>query len=100
MRVPKRFHLLGHTITVRVVSKRDWEVLAESYEDMEDAIGFWCPSENLILIRRQRKTQVLHTFAHELTHAVLYYMNHGLYKNEVFVDNFGGLLAQALETSE
>lgn len=102
-RIPKSFQLLGHTITVRIVSKRDWDALVEEVDDAENMdesdVGYWIPDSDLIVIKRQSKPQMLHTFTHELTHAVLYYMNSGLWTDEVFVDNFGGLLAQAMDTA-
>lgn len=98
-RIPKTLRLLGHTITVRVVSKRDWEAIEEE-NDLEDAVACWTPDIDLILIKRQSKAQMLHAFYHELTHAVLDMLNDKLSFNEQFVDNFGGLLAQAMDTAE
>ena len=43
---------------------------------------------------------MLHTFYHELMHAVLYYMNSPLWTDEVFVDNSSGLFAQAMDTAK
>ncbi len=98
-RIPKSFDLLGHTVTVRVVSKRDWEALTEDYEEMEDDVGYWIPDDNLIVLLRQPRSRMLHTLAHEMTHAVLYYMNSPLWADEIFVDQMGGLWAQALATA-
>jgi hypothetical protein len=103
-RIPKSFQLLGHTITVRIVSVRDWEALVEAVDDdnnMDEAdLGYWIPGDDLIVLKRQPKAQLMHTFTHELTHAILYYMNCALWTDEVFVDNFGGLLAQAMDTAK
>lgn len=99
MKIPKTLQLLGHTITVRIVSKRDWETLADSY-DLEDAVAVWLPAINIIAIKRQTRSQMLHCYTHELTHAILDMMNDKLSHNEVFVDNFGGLLAQAMGTAK
>jgi hypothetical protein len=102
-RIPKSFQLLGHTVTVRIVSKRDWEALIEEVDDEENMdeadVGYWIPGDDLIVIKRQPKAMMLHTFYHELTHAVLYYMNSPLWTDEIHVDNFGGLLAQAMDTA-
>jgi hypothetical protein len=98
-RIPKSFQLLGHTITVRVVSKRDWEDLCDKYEEMEDTVGWWVPGDDLIVILRQSRAQMAHTFAHELMHAILYYANSPLTRDEAFVDITGALLAQALDTA-
>jgi hypothetical protein len=97
-RVPKKFFLLGHEITVRIVSKRDWDALCEDY-DIEGAVGAWRHRDHAIILLRQPRSQLLHTFAHELTHAILDMMNDKLSYNEKWVDQFGGLLAQALDTS-
>ena len=98
-RVPKSFKLLGHTITVRIVGKRDWEALADKYEDMEDTVGWWVPEDNLIVLLRQPRSKLWHTYCHELMHAVLHYANNPLTHDEDFVDLTGALLAQALETA-
>jgi len=100
-RVPKQFSLLGHTITVRIVPKRDWDALLDECEDMEEGdLGYWIPADNLIVLLRQPKSQLLHTFYHELMHAVLYYMNSDMWTDEIFVDNAAGLFAQAMDTAE
>lgn len=98
-RLPKTFKLLGHTITVRVVSRRDWEAISEE-NDLEDAVACWCPELNLILIQRASRSQMLHSLYHEMTHAVLDMMSSKLSYDEVFVDTFGGLLSQAMDTAE
>lgn len=40
------------------------------------------------------------TFWHELTHAILYEMDHPLYNNEKFVTRFSKLLNQAINTAK
>jgi Zn-dependent peptidase ImmA (M78 family) len=100
-RIPKTVQLMGHTIRVHVISKRDWEALSEKYPDIEDAVGYWSPKDGVILIKRQVRSQMLHTMAHELCHAILDTMSETrLSDNEKFVDTFGGLLAQAWETAK
>lgn len=66
----------------------------------EDDFGAWFQSENLIVIRRTKRSLMFHTFTHELLHAILDMMNSPLSYDEAFVDNFGGLLAQALSTAK
>ena len=92
-RIPKSFPLMGHTITVQILGKRDWP--------HPNAVG-WCdPNSNLILLLRQpQRSQMLHAFYHETTHMVLAAMGSKLYSNESFVDAFGGLLAQIMEGAE
>lgn len=99
-RIPTSLQLLGHTITVRVVGKKDWEALTEMSEHIdEEDFGAWFQQENLILIRRTKHSLMFHTFTHELLHAILDMMNSPLSYDEAFVDNFGGLLAQALDSA-
>jgi len=40
------------------------------------------------------------TFWHELTHAILYEMDHPLYRNEQFVTKFSTLLNRAINTAK
>ena len=91
-RIPKSFQLMGHTITVQVIDKKDWKI--------EDASGYFDPDKNQILLLKQPRTQLRHTYWHEVTHAILYVMGHKLYGNESFVDQVGGLLAQIMDTAE
>lgn len=99
-RIPKSFQLLGHTIGVHVINAGDWDALSEKYPDIEDCVGYWSPKDNVILVKRQKRSMMHHTFVHELLHAALDQMNHRLSRNEVFVDNLAGLLSQALETAK
>ncbi len=93
-RIPRRFQLLNHRITVRVLSKSEWP------EKYADAVGVWDSSRTEILLLRQPRTQLRHCFWHEVTHAVLDMMGSKLSTNETFVDAFGGLLAQLNDTTE
>ena len=92
MKIPSSIKLLGHTITVEVVSKREW--------DIEDAVAVWIPQEYKIRLMRQPRARLSHAYLHELTHAVLDSMGHKLARDESFVDLFSGLMSQALETGE
>lgn len=98
-RIPKSFKLLGHTIKVSVLTAAQWDVLAEEY-DIEDCVGYFSPADQIILIKRSSKSMTLHTFQHELVHAILNCMNSPLNDDEAFVDNFAGLLSQAIQTAE
>ena len=92
MKIPKSVKLMGHTITVEVVNKKDW--------DVEGAVAIWIPDEYRIRLMRQPRARLAHAYLHELTHATLDAMGHKLSRNESFVDLFSGLLSQALETAE
>lgn len=88
---PAEFHLLGHTVHVDVIEPKSWP-------HGEACVGVWIPPENRIQLVEQGESGMVHALCHELTHAILGMMNHKLYSNEVFVDQFGGMLAQVLMT--
>ena len=86
--IPKSFRLMGHTITVKIVSEKDWAD--------DDTVGFWNSQNGTISVLAgigdQRTQQI---FCHELVHAILHNMGEtDLNENEKFVDVFGSLLHQ------
>ena len=97
--IPKSFSILNHTIEV---------VFDNQYCHKNDCFGQFLSYENKIILADRYKADkswkkhkietVEHTFYHELTHCILYYMNHDLWLDEKFVDQFGGLLAQVMKT--
>jgi hypothetical protein len=88
--IPSSFPLLGHTIQVFVTPREDWEF-------GDDCVGIWLPHCHQIHIQGGVDDSLkMHTFFHEMCHAVLDMMNHKLGRNEVFVDTLAGLLHQAL----
>lgn len=91
-RIPSKFNLMGHTITVQVIPKKEWK--------KPDCVGEFEPATNSMIILKQSKSQTAHTFWHEVTHAMLYVMGHRYYSNEQFVDQLGGLLAQVMDSAE
>jgi len=102
-RIPKTFKLGTHTVTVRVVGKKEWEALTEDYE-IDGAIGAWrYQDQAIIILRDQPPSMKFHTLTHEMVHAILDSMgdklSKRLSKNEAFVDRFAGFLAQALLTA-
>jgi hypothetical protein len=91
--IPKSFKLMGHTITVKVISKKEWKY--------KDEWGWWDPSKNEILLVRQPRTQLSHSFWHECVHAILDMVGQTkLSADERLVDQIGGLLAQIMDTAE
>ena len=62
--------------------------------------------ENLVTVARRNartkrkyaKGEVANSFLHELTHAILFDMDHKLATDECFVTNFADRLQEALET--
>ena len=94
-RIPKSFQLLNHRITVRVFPQSEWPA------KYADAVGVWDNTRNEILLLRQPKTVLRHTFWHEATHALLDMSGKSkLSSNESFVDAMGGLLAQMMDSTE
>ncbi len=88
--IPKSFQLHGHTITVRILPLSRWP-------HSKGAVGIWDPSLNRIDLRGdQPDTALQQTLCHEIVHSILSAMNHKLNNDEIFVDIFGSLLAQAL----
>jgi hypothetical protein len=92
--IPKRFQLLGHVITVRIVPKSRWK-------HGKSCVGIWEPDKFLIsIVSGQPSTAMTQTFCHELTHACLDMMSHKLSNDEKFVDTYAHLLNNALTTFE
>jgi hypothetical protein len=92
-RIPKTFKLMGHTINVKVVERKSWKY--------EDEWGWWDPERNEILLVRQPRSQLRHSFWHEATHAILDMVGQSeLSADERLVDQIGGLLAQIMDTAE
>jgi hypothetical protein len=95
--IPKQFKILNHTIEV---------VFDSEYCSKNQCFGQYLYQENKIVLADKYKSKknwvkykpeiVEHVFYHELVHCVLYYMNHELWLDEKFVDQFAGLLAQVM----
>ena len=65
----------------------------------KSAVGMWDPTTHRIDLRNDLgDTELQQVFCHELVHAVLDEMKHKISYDEKFVDNFGSLLHQALQT--
>ncbi len=88
MKIPSRFELGGRTWHVeRGVKGKRW-------------YGHCSSTKCLIRLSTKNKTrrEELHTFLHELLHAVKFTMGHKRH-NEVKIDAMASLLLQALTTS-
>lgn len=90
--IPKTVQLLGHKWAV---------ILHAGYAvapDGDECKGY-CDFERqeIHLNGTMPESLLWHTFFHELTHAVLYYMGTKLCANEAFVDMVAALYAQALK---
>lgn len=99
--IPSSFKILNHTIDV---------VFDNEYCSKNDCFGQYLYKENKIILADKYKTKrgwrkykpeiIAHVFHHELVHCILYYMNHKLWDDEKFVDQFSGLLAQIEQSKE
>ena len=93
--IPRRFQIHGHEVRVKILTDVSWRRLKLP----KDAVGIFDPTSHVIALRNELgDTELGHAFCHEFTHALLDAMNHKLSFNEVFVDNFGAILHQALQT--
>lgn len=98
MRIPKRFKLLGHTVTVDFDASGYYAHRRFGVADYEQKIILLTPKGPSIPVTQ---SSIEHTFMHELVHHCLYHTEHAeLNENENFVDLFAGLLHQALTTME
>lgn len=90
IRIPKRFSLFAHEITVEFSDT----LMAE-----QSAYGTANFTRNVITLQNPKavgatKEACLQWFYHELSHFILYFLNSELCTNETHVDNMGQLLAQ------
>ena len=93
MKIPKSFHLMGHSYTVRIVPVRDWK-------DPE-AVGLFDNSVRTILILKADQATMQQVFLHEVEHAILLAMGRDeLYKDESFVDLHAAMFHQILTSME
>ena len=94
LQIPRRFHLHGHEVTVRIIPRTRWPYAKNS-------VGMWTPDRHRIDLRGDLgDTELQQTFCHEWAHALFDEMNHPLSHDEVFVDNLASLLQQSLSTFE
>ena len=90
--IPRRFRLHGHQIVVRIIPASKWP-------HAKSTVGMWDPTAQRIdLCNALGDTQLQAIFCHELVHCLLDSFNHKMSHDEVFVDNLGSVLAQALAT--
>ena len=93
-RIPKRFHLMGHTITVKRIPATRWKA-------GKACVGYFDPATLTIAVNSGiAATAQEQTFWHEVTHALFFALNSDLYENEQLVDQLGGLLHQVISSME
>jgi hypothetical protein len=100
--IPKRFKLLGCTVTVDIDNEYFNKGARDGY------YGFSIYRESRIILREHdNKEMMMQTFFHELTHFVMYNSGYNFHKKEEymhqeegFVDLTASLFHQALTTME
>lgn len=93
MKIPKRFHLMGHAYAVRIVKDSEWK-------DPE-AVGMFDNASRQILILKADLATMQQVFLHEVEHAILLAMGRDdLYKDEQFVDLHASMYHQILTSMQ
>ena len=92
--IPKAFHVMGHTITVKRIPKTRWKA-------GKNCVGYFDPAAMTIAVCSSMATSAQEqTFWHEVTHCILFALNSPKYEDEEFVDQIGGLLHQIITSME
>jgi len=96
-RIPKKFNVMGHTMTVNIIPDTEWLVLG-----LDDAhVGYFEEATLKVYIRGDRAESAMEQiFWHEALHCILHFMGHPLNNDETFVDVMSGVFHQILITSE
>ncbi len=98
-RIPSSFHIGSLTFKVTRVTAETMERRAG-----QSAYGLFLPDSQEILILETGKgcsaALARQTFFHELSHAILWVMNHRDYKNEKTVDQLGHILKQFADSAK
>ena len=96
--IPIRIRVGTKMYSVDVVeSMRRKHTMGRTYYDME---RIEIATRSNATGREYSKDEIDDTFWHELTHAILYEMQHPLYDNEKFVTEFAGHLAKAIKSAQ
>jgi len=112
LKIPKRFQLGPHDVKVHIVTSKEMAKVNDAIaaidgeeKDESPPWGLWIRGENAIFIQKVRvgfnQSQQLHTFFHELTHAIFSLLNESdLNENERLVDQCGLMLHQFHQTAK
>jgi len=93
-KIPKPFHVMGHTIKVKRIPKTRWKA-------GKNCVGYFDPASMTIAVCSSMAASAQEqTFWHEVTHCILFALNSPSYENEEFVDQVGGLLHQIVSSME
>lgn len=97
MQIPTSFRLSGKKYTVEVTDGFSHKYIGRvNYKLRSVTIAL----NNPLTGRTLPQAEVSNSFWHEVTHAILYDMNHALYSNERFVSAFADRLAEAVRTAK
>lgn len=99
------FELHGVKVEVHRIDTRKWKAHCKKHDVLDkngnEPHAYWDPTLNKIFIESGLDTvQEQRVLCHEVTHAILDFMNHRLSRNEPFVDNFGSHWHQMWTTFE
>jgi hypothetical protein len=96
--IPIRIRVGTQVYSVDVVeSMRRKATMGRTYYDLgRIEIG----AHSNITGRKFTQAEIDDTFWHEITHAILYDMDHRLYNDEKFVTEFAGRLAKAIKSAQ
>jgi hypothetical protein len=94
VKIPEKFQLMGHPWTVEHIHGK---ITADDGDQCNGLCEFYKLTIKVNV--DNPPSLVLHTFFHEVMHAVLWTLGNDLAENENFVDAVGGGLAQVLASS-
>ena len=96
--IPIRIRVGTNMYSIDVVEsmRRKRDMGRTYYNDSRIEIG----THSNVTGRKYSKDEIDDTFWHELTHAILYDMQHHLYDDEHFVTEFAGRLAKAIKSAQ
>ena len=93
-KIPKKFQVMGHTITVKRIPQSRWKA-------GKTCVGYFDPAHLTIAVCSGMPASAQEqTFWHEVTHCILFALNSPMYEDEEFVDQVGGLLQQIISSME
>ena len=97
-RIPVRIRVGAKLYSIDVVEsmRRKRDMGRTYYNDSRIEIG----KRSNVTGRAYTVDEMDDTFWHELTHAILYEMQHNLYDDEKFVTEFAGRLAKAIKSAQ
>ena len=96
MKLPKTIRVGRRLYKINQLKKLDDGVMGEVDYDLKQID---IATHSSLSGRRFKREEVMDTFWHELTHAILKDMNHPYESNEKFVFNFSSRLCKAIQSA-